>query len=340
MKVLSPKEVYDHLDKYVEGQEHAKRILSNAYFLHSVRSKVSDMYMGTDEKKLKKTDVLLTGSTGCGKTFLIETLSELTGLPILKINAKSLSNTGYVGTDINKFIQMYLEEYRSNKDTVYGICFIDEVDKLCIEHSNSQWNKSLQHTLLKFVEGCDYKVPSQSGMFSGGKQITFNSSHMLVVFAGSFSHYYDELAKEKDPIGFNSEMLKEQKIEDAPHVHLVKAGMVRELAGRISRVSRLNDLTKDMLLKILTEKDHNIYEQYRKVFKFIGVDFTLTDEQLDRIATKTISSKTGARGLQTYLEEEIEDLIFELDLDPEEVDFNCEKEAKDMLCIEDDNEEA
>lgn len=318
MKILTPQEVYKQLDDIVEGQEKAKKVLSNAYFMHCTRSQ---MHLGIQsDKPLNKTNVLLTGSTGCGKTYLVDTLARITGLPVLKVSAKNLSNTGYVGKDIETFLRQYVKANQSHEDLPYGICFIDEVDKICTENkASSTWNDSIQHTLLTFVEGHYYsferRSPEDAALPAG-----FDTSRLFLVMAGSFSIYEEQLKGTKKQIGFNGKDAEADTIEDSPHTHLVAAGMVRELAGRISRVVKLNNLTEENLRNILLTKDNNIYRQYMSIFKFVGKDLRLTKEALDVIISKALKSKTGARGLQSYLEESIEDILFDIELDMRDVD--------------------
>ena len=328
-KLLTAKDIYKGLNKTVVGQEDAKKALSVTVFLHLARTLCA---VATDRAPFKKSNLMLIGPTGVGKTYLMQTIKKITDIPVFHINAKDLSSPGYVGTSLEDCFSMFVEGIGvPNIETAENsIIFIDEFDKICI-HSREEvsgFNKPLQYALLKAIEGNDYQISI------GKRDVTFKTDNILFVLGGSFQHLRDKRNKDKKVskgIGFGAN--KEEIIEDSLDLHeeLVNNGVIRELAGRISIVEELYDLTKSQLRQAFTLKEDSVFKQYQELLKFLGKDFKLSEYKINKIIDKCLATGTGARGLQTALDLYMRDYMFNLksDIIYEDVLNNYEEEDPD-----------
>ena len=324
--MLSPKIIKDYLDKYVAGQEEAKVAVSNTLFMHAVRTNyLQDNPNALDEGNIKVNNLLVTGPSGCGKTFIIEKAAECIGLPVVKVNAKSLSNTGYVGITLDETLQKAKKKHRSPLFE-YAIVIIDEFDKICTginksspsEDSQGNWLSSIQYSLLKTVEGTEAVADRYAE--------PLNTANMMFIFAGNFEglRVLRKEEKNKQTIGFSrTETEKEFHGKSLPE-QLITYGVVRELVGRISTVVEITKLTKEELKEIIQTKEGTVLDQYNALFQYAGskgLDLK-NDKVADKIAEECIKLKIGARGLGSVIDKLLKDKIFNLKLDrkPDEYD--------------------
>ena len=301
----SPKDIYKYVDKYVEGQEDAKKLASNTVFWHYLR------YISSETggpRAPNKTNLLIMGPSGCGKTYILEKAAENVELPFHKINARCLTNTGYVGTTIESYLTEFYMATKDSRKFEYSIIFIDEIDKICQDPGSSLggWQKNLQYSLLKTLEGDIIRIRSYG---------TIDTSNMLFVLAGNFEGIREDREKVSNPMGFNGDM--SDTYMKTFHEELINFGMVREFAGRIANVSEIHSLTEDQLYSILCDKENSPYEHYTEMFKYFNIKFKLKKSELQDIAKKAVSMGTGARGLHTCLNNTLRDFLFSLNIDTE-----------------------
>lgn len=252
------------------------------------------------------------GPSGCGKTYMVEKAASVLGLPFFKINAKSISNSGYVGTSLDDYFEKFqTDSYHDGTRHLFGysIIFIDEIDKICKElGSGSTWNISLQYSLLKIIEGTLVRTRTVSS--------PIDTEKMLFVLAGNFEEIRNN-RKKKQSIGFKeNEIINVQPYQK----ELLEFGMVRELIGRISTVTEVSFLSKDDLYKILTEAEDSVHAQYKELFKYHKLDIKVTPEQLDKIIDLCYDQDLGARGLLSAYEECIKELLFNAEVE-EDIDL-------------------
>lgn len=301
--ILSPKEIKEYLDIYVVGQEEAKKTLANAAYMHEARELVA-LKLGRKEP-FKKTTCLLIGPTGVGKTYLIQKLAQVVDRQVFTINAKDITSEGYVGMGISDYLDSFSNNYQNIKELEKAIIFIDEFDKLCTgDGPRNSFNIPIQQQLLKVIEGIKKEVGSRS------KKNEIDTSHIMFILGGSFQHMRDARKKDKpkNPMGFMEEEVKKPK-KIPLHKELQNNGVIRELAGRISVVTELHELQLKHLKKIATIED-GIIDQYKVVLDELGIKHGLTTRKINKIARECIALGTGARGLQTQLEEHLRDIIF------------------------------
>lgn len=304
--MISPETIREYLDKYAVGQDKAKEVIANIMFIHACRISymLENKELPSDKAHIKVSNLLITGPSGSGKTFLIEKACECLDLPVLKINAKSLSNTGYVGQSLEDFFVTYQEKYGSHPLVNYGIIFIDEFDKLCTKEGKSDsWNRQLQYSLLKVVEGTsvDYET-------NKGRKVKLDTHNMLFVFAGNFEWMRERRnTQDKNPMGFGGEKTS----SEVPfQQELIENGVVREIMGRISSVVEIEDLSKKDYLNILNVSEDSIYSSYKKLLSFLGIKRNkLTKKRLDKVASDCAELGIGARGLLALLDDAYSDKI-------------------------------
>lgn len=329
---ISPKKIYNLLNRYVYGQTDVKKMLANSVFLHMMRF---FFHEETDSINNIKNNSLILGPSGSGKTLMLQVLEkELDMFPICFINAKDITQTGWVGTSIGEFIYYFLDDYRNqhrnSKDFTkrmayapYMIVVIDEVDKLCIQQSANKQddvNKNIQYSLLKAVEGSILTVNT------GRNTATeIDTSNMLFIFAGAFE-WMKDIRKVKQKIGFNSSNTTSPEMIQIIHQELVKAGMVKELAGRISMAAELKKLSDKELENILLNSPASPYLYYKNLFKKAGIKFNLTKKQIKEILEHCKKSNVGARGLQTGLEKIVAEFIYDCSVDID-IQFLLEEET-------------
>lgn len=308
---LSAQSIKEHLDKFVIGQDKAKQILSNTLFMHIARINylIENDKFNADEALVKVSSLMVMGPSGSGKTFMIEKAADYLELPVYKINAKSLSNSGYVGMSIEDHFALYHKEFSKYKFFKYGIIFIDEFDKLCLGDEKG-WYRQLQYSLLKYVEGMTVKTESKG--FKA--DVTVDTSNLLFIFAGNFEHLRQLRERNKSSsMGFVDTTSKDKL--DNFQKELVEAGVVREIMGRIAKVVEISALSEDDYLNILENSQDSSYTNYKTILRFLGVKRAgLSKKHLKEIAKRCVSLDIGARGLTSLLDEAYSDKIAKLSL--------------------------
>ena len=336
--LLKPKDIYDHLENYIVGQSRCKRVLSVAVHNHFKRIEAN---VNIDEIELQKSNVLLAGPTGSGKTLMAQTLAKILDVPFCIVDATTLTEAGYVGEDVENIILKLLQatDYDVEK-AERGIIYIDEIDKISRKTENPSITRDVsgegvQQALLKIIEGTTASVPPQGGRKHPHQEfLQVNTSNILFVCGGAFvgldSVIRDRVGKKT--LGFSQTPISERKIETEAILEkvqpedLLKYGLIPEFVGRFSIVATLNELDAAALMKVLSEPKNALTKQYQKLFEFESVRLKFTENAIRAIAEKAIAHKTGARGLRSVLEEHMLDIMFELPSrdDVEEVVVNEE----------------
>ena len=322
--IPAPHEIKHMLDEYVVGQDYAKKVMSVAVYNHYKRVATNTM----DEIEIEKSNMLMIGPTGSGKTYLVKTLAKLLQVPLAIADATSLTEAGYIGDDIESVVSKLLAAADNDVEKAeHGIIFIDEIDKIAKKketRSRDVSGESVQQGMLKLLEGSDIEVPvgatSKNAMVP---QVTVNTRNILFICGGAFPDLSDiikERLNKQSSIGFTADLkdkydndpdlLKKVTIED-----LRNYGMIPEFLGRLPIIFSLDSLSKDMLVQIMKEPRNAILKQYQKLLELDEVKLEFDDSALDAIADKALEKKTGARALRSIIEDYMLDIMYEIPKD-------------------------
>ena len=330
--IPSPKEIKAVLDDYVIGQEEAKKTLAVAVYNHYKRIAHEENTQKDDDVEIQKSNILLLGPTGSGKTLLAKTLAKILDVPFAIADATTLTEAGYVGEDVENILLKLIQAADGDiQKAEKGIIYIDEIDKISRKSENPSITRDVsgegvQQALLKIIEGTIASVPPQGGRKHPNQElIQINTENILIICGGAFEGL-ENIIKDRTgekAIGFGTQIKSQKEInkyeifQELLPQDLLKFGLIPEFIGRLPIVATLKDLDRNALIQILVEPKNSLVKQYQKLFEIDGVELVFEQEALEAIVDKAIERKTGARGLRSIIEERMRDIMFEIPSNPD-----------------------